>query len=455
MPQPLSSAHAAASVGTRTRHDLSVAAAARGALAAGGSVNMRTMRVYLVGGAVRDRLLGLAVRERDWVVVGATPEELVRLGYQPVGREFPVFLHPATHEEYALARQERKVGPGYRGFTTQFAPGVTLEEDLRRRDLTINAMAEDENGALIDPYGGTADLAARRLRHVSEAFVEDPVRILRVARFAARFAGLGFRVADETLALMSRIVDAGEARTLVPERVWQETERALAEAHPDVFFETLRASGALAVIFPEIDALFGVPQPPRWHPEIDTGVHVMLALKYAAAHGASGAVRFAVLTHDLGKAQTPRAEWPSHHGHEEFGVPLIEDLCDRLKVPNTHRELAILAARQHTQVHRALELRPATVLTLLEKSDAFRRTERFDELLLACEADARGRTGREDAPYPQAAYLREALAAAAGVTLSESERRGLEGAEIGEEIRRRRLAAVTAVKTRATPTAGR
>jgi tRNA nucleotidyltransferase (CCA-adding enzyme) len=416
---------------------------------------MRTMRVYLVGGAVRDRLLGLAVRERDWVVVGATPEELVRLGYQPVGREFPVFLHPSTHEEYALAREERKVGPGYRGFTTQFAPTVTLEEDLRRRDLTINAMAEDENGALIDPYGGRADLPARLLRHVSEAFVEDPVRILRVARFAARFAELGFRVADETLALMRRIVDAGEARTLVPERVWQETERALAEAHPDAFFETLRACGALAVIFPEIDALFGVPQPPRWHPEIDTGVHVMLALKYAAAHGASGAVRFAVLTHDLGKSQTPRADWPSHHGHEEFGVPLIEDLCDRLKVPNSHRELAILTARQHTLVHRALELRPATVLTLLEKSDAFRRSERFDELLLACEADARGRSGREDAPYPQAAYLRDALAAAAGVTLSESERRGLEGAEIGEEIRRRRLAAVAAVRTRATPTAGR
>ena len=413
------------------------------------------MRVYLVGGAVRDRLLGLPVRERDWVVVGATPEELVRLGYQPVGREFPVFLHPSTHEEYALAREERKVGPGYRGFTTQFAPTVTLEEDLRRRDLTINAMAEDENGALIDPYGGSADLAARLLRHVSEAFVEDPVRILRVARFAARFAELGFRVADETLALMRRIVDAGEARTLVPERVWQETERALAEAHPDVFFETLRACGALAVIFPEIDALFGVPQPPRWHPEIDAGVHVMLALKYAAAHGASGAVRFAVLTHDLGKAQTPRAEWPSHHGHEEFGVPLIEDLCDRLKVPNTHRELAILTARQHTLVHRALELRPATVLTLLEKCDAFRRPERFGELLLACEADARGRTGREDAPYPQPAYLGQALAEAAGVTLSESERRGLEGAEIGEEIRRRRLAAVAAVKARATPTEAR
>jgi tRNA nucleotidyltransferase (CCA-adding enzyme) len=411
---------------------------------------MRIMRVYLVGGAVRDRLLGLPVRERDWVVVGAAPEQLVQLGYTPVGREFPVFLHPTTHEEYALARQERKVGPGYRGFTTQFAPTVTLEEDLRRRDLTINAMAEDENGSLIDPYGGQADLQARRLRHVSEAFVEDPVRILRVARFAARFAALGFRVADETLSLMRRISDSGEARTLVPERVWQETERALAEAQPEVFFETLRACGALAVIFPELEALFGVPQPPRWHPEIDTGVHVMLALKYAAGRSASGAVRFAVLTHDLGKAQTPKSDWPSHHGHEEFGVPLINELCDRLKVPNSHRELAVLTARYHTLVHRALELRPATVLTLLESCDAFRRAERFGELLLACEADARGRTGRENAPYPQVAYLKQALATAAGVALSESERRGMEGAEIGEEVRRRRLAAIVTVKAGAT-----
>src|SRR5579871_3458489 len=246
---------------------------------------MRIMRVYLVGGAVRDRLLGRPVHERDWVVVGATPEEMVRLGYEPVGREFPVFLHPSTHEEHALARLERKTGPGYRGFTTQFSPEVTLEEDLRRRDLTVNAMAEDEQGVLIDPYGGAADLRARVLRHVSEAFVEDPVRILRVARFAARYAGLGFTVAPETLALMRRIVDAGEARTLVPERVWQETERALAEAHPQVYFETLRGCGALAVVFPEVDALFGVPQPPRWHPEIDTGVHVMMALTYAARLG--------------------------------------------------------------------------------------------------------------------------------------------------------------------------
>jgi len=410
------------------------------------------MRVYLVGGAVRDRLLGLPVRERDWVVVGATPEELVRLGYEPVGREFPVFLHPTTHEEYALARQERKVGPGYRGFTTQFAPTVTLEEDLRRRDLTINAMAEDENATLIDPYGGRADLDARLLRHVSEAFVEDPVRILRVARFAARLAPLGFRVADDTLLLMRRLADSGELRTLVPERVWQETERALAEARPEVFFATLRACGALAVIYPEIDALFGVPQPPRWHPEIDTGVHVMLALQYAAGNGASGMVRFAVLTHDLGKAQTPKSAWPSHHGHEEFGVPLIEDLCDRLKVPNTHRELAILTARYHTLVHRALELRPETVLTLLENCDALRRPERFAELLLACEADARGRTGREDAPYPQVGYLRRMLTAAAGVTLTESERGDLEGVEIGAEIRRRRLAAIAALKASMAPT---
>ena len=407
------------------------------------------MRVYLVGGAVRDRLLGLPVRERDWVVVGALPQELERAGYQSVGREFPVFLHPQTHEEYALARLERKVAPGYRGFTTQFSPEVTLAEDLKRRDLTINAMAESESGAITDPYGGQADLAARLLRHVSPAFVEDPVRVLRVARFAARFAPLGFRVAPETLELMRSMTAAGEVSALVPERVWQETERALAETRPQVFFETLRACGALRVIFPEIDALYGVPQPPRWHPEIDTGVHVMLAVGVAAARGASDAVRFATLTHDLGKACTPRERWPSHHGHEQAGVPLIEGLCTRLKVPNGHRELAILAARHHTLVHRALELKPATLLTLLEDCDAVRRPERFAELLTACEADARGRTGREHEPYPQAAYLREALAAAAAVTLSEDERRGLEGHAIGERLRLRRLAAVTAVQAQA------
>ncbi|HYM43079.1 MAG TPA: multifunctional CCA addition/repair protein [Steroidobacteraceae bacterium] len=404
------------------------------------------MRVYLVGGAVRDRLLGLPVRERDWVVVGATAEELAREGYLPVGREFPVFLHPTTHEEYALARLERKVGPGYHGFTTRSSADVTLEEDLKRRDLTINAMAESEAGELIDPYGGQADLAARLLRHVSPSFTEDPVRVLRAARFAARFASRGFRVADETLELMRRMVASGEVSALVPERVWQETERALAEEHPEVFFATLRACGALAVIFPEVDALYGVPQPEKWHPEIDTGVHVMLALACAARSRASTAVRFAVLTHDLGKARTPREQWPKHHGHEEAGVAPIEALAERLKVPGTHRELAILAAREHTRVHRALELRPDTVLRLLQECDAFRRPERFAELLQACEADARGRTGFEETPYPQVAYLKSALAAASGATLSEEERRGLKGAAIGEELRRRRLAAVSALK---------
>ena len=409
------------------------------------------MRVYLVGGAVRDRLLGLPVRERDWVVVGARPEELEAQGYLPVGREFPVFLHPTTHEEYALARLERKVAPGYRGFTTQFSPEVTLEEDLKRRDLTVNAMAEDDSGELVDPYGGRTDLEARVLRHVSDSFTEDPVRVLRAARFAARFAGRGFRIADETMELMRRMTVSGEVSALTPERVWQETERALAEDRPEVFFATLRDCGALKIIYPEVDALYGVPQPPKWHPEIDTGVHVMLALACAARSRASSAVRFAVLMHDLGKARTPRELWPKHHGHEEAGVPLVEAVADRLRVPGTHRELAILAAREHTLVHRALELRPESVLKLLQECDAFRRPERFAELLQACEADARGRTGREAQPYPQAAYLKAALAAAGAVTIPEAERRGLKGPAIGAEMKRRRLAAVSAVKAAALP----
>ena len=409
------------------------------------------MRVYLVGGAVRDRLLGLPVRERDWVVVGARPEELEAQGYMPVGREFPVFLHPTTHEEYALARLERKVAPGYRGFTTQFSPEVTLEEDLKRRDLTVNAMAEGDSGELIDPYGGRTDLEARVLRHVSDSFTEDPVRVLRAARFAARFAGRGFRIADETMELMRRMTVSGEVSALTPERVWQETERALAEDRPEVFFATLRDCGALKIIYPEVDALYGVPQPPKWHPEIDTGVHVMLALACAARSHASSAVRFAVLMHDLGKARTPRELWPKHHGHEEAGVPLVEAVADRLRVPGTHRELAILAAREHTLVHRALELRPESVLKLLQECDAFRRPERFAELLQACEADARGRTGREAQPYPQAAYLKAALAAAGAVTIPEAERRGLKGPAIGAEMKRRRLAAVGEVKAAALP----
>jgi tRNA nucleotidyltransferase (CCA-adding enzyme) len=383
--------------------------------------------------------------------VGARPEELERDGFEPVGREFPVFLHPKTHEEYALARLERKVSLGYRGFTTQFAPDVTLEDDLRRRDLTINAMAETPSGEIIDPYGGRRDLEARVLRHVSDAFVEDPVRVLRVARFAARYAELGFRVAEDTLVLMERMTATGEVDALVPERVWKETERALGESRPDVFFETLRSCGALAKIFPELAALYGVPQPPRWHPEVDTGAHVMLVVRYAAQVGAPNVVRFAALMHDLGKASTPPAKWPSHHGHEEAGVPLIIDLCDRLKVHNEYRELAILTARHHANVHRAAEARPATLLKLLETVDAFRRPERFGELLLACEADARGRTGLESQPYPQREYLLRVRDAAGVVSLTEEERADLKGPFLGERIREKRLAAVTAVKDSSCP----
>ena len=406
------------------------------------------MEVYLVGGAVRDRLLGLAVRERDWVVVGAEPEALQRAGYRPVGREFPVFLHPETHEEYALARLERKVGPGYRGFVTEFSPQVTLEEDLRRRDLTINAIAQRENGELVDPFGGRRDLEARVLRHVSDAFIEDPVRVLRVARFAARFKPQGFTVASETLDKMREIVRAGEMDALVPERVWQETERALGCDHPEVFFEVLRACGALGAVFPELEALFGVPQPPKWHPELDTGVHTLLALEQAVRLGAPLSVRFATLVHDLGKACTPRERWPSHHGHEESGVALIEKLCQRLKVPAALRELAVLVARFHGKVHRALELRASTVLELFEAADAFRRSERFNELLLACEADARGRTGLEDRDYPQRAYLSRLRETAAGAVLDPAEIRQRRGAEIGAAIRAKRLSVLEAVKGR-------
>jgi len=408
------------------------------------------MQVYLVGGAVRDGLLGRAVSERDWVVVGATPAELEKAGFIPVGRDFPVFLHPQTREEHALARLERKIGPGYRGFTTEFSPGVTLEDDLRRRDLTINAMAEDGSGKLIDPYGGKRDLDARLLRHVSEAFVEDPVRILRVARFAARYAPLGFTVAEETLALMRRMVEDGEANALVAERVWAETEKALAEARPDVFISVLRACGALRVIYPEIDALFGVPQAEKWHPEIDTGVHQLLALREAVKLGGGVAVRFAVLMHDLGKAATPADVLPSHHGHEDAGVALVEQLCARLRVPNHLRELAVVTARYHTHVHRAFELRAATLLKTLEGCDALRRPERFADLLLACEADARGRTGFEQRDYPQRAFFAAARERAAAVALTEEDRAGKTGEQIGEELRRRRLAAIEELKA-ATP----
>ncbi|MHB1084424.1 MAG: multifunctional CCA addition/repair protein [Thiobacillus sp.] len=371
------------------------------------------MKIYTVGGAVRDRLLGLPVADRDFVVVGATPDEMLALGFQPVGKDFPVFLHPHTHAEYALARTERKSGHGYTGFRVYAAPEVTLEDDLLRRDLTINAVAEDEAGVLVDPYGGQRDLAARVFRHVSEAFAEDPVRILRVARFAARFAD--FSVAPETLALMQRMVDNGEVDALVSERVWQEVARGLMEAHPSRMFHVLRDCGALARLFPEIDRLFGVPQPPEHHPEVDTGVHVMLVVDWAARQGFSLPVRFAALTHDLGKGVTPPELWPKHHGHEAKSVELVRALSERIRVPVECRELAIAVARDHGNVHRALELRAATVVELLERIDAFRRPERFGEMLQACECDFRGRPGYEARDYPPPAYLQHAFAVARGV----------------------------------------
>jgi tRNA nucleotidyltransferase (CCA-adding enzyme) len=401
------------------------------------------MEVYLVGGAVRDQLLGRAVKERDWVVVGGSADELLAGGYRAVGRDFPVFLHPQSQEEYALARRERKTGPGYRGFVTEFTPDITLEEDLLRRDLTINAIAQDAQGRLIDPFDGQADIAARTLRHVSPAFSEDPVRILRLARFAARFAPLGFTVHESTLALCRGMVAAGEADALVPERVWQETERALGESCPDVFFQVLRDCGALAVVFPEVDRLFGVPQPPQWHPEVDTGVHVLLCLKRAAQLEAPVTVRFAVLAHDLGKGTTPPEQWPRHLMHESRGLPLIDALCSRLKVPTAHRELARLTSKEHTNVHRALELRPETVLKLLEGSDAFRRPERFREMLLACQCDAQGRTGLEEKPYPQRQYLERAHAAAAAVQMTVEELAQRTGPAIAQALHDKRLAAIT------------
>jgi tRNA nucleotidyltransferase (CCA-adding enzyme) len=404
------------------------------------------MQVYLVGGAVRDELLGLPVKERDWVVVGGTREDLERHEFREIGRDFPVFLHPDTHEEYALARRERKTAPGYRGFSVEFGPEVTLEEDLGRRDLTINAMARQPDGTLVDPHGGRRDLDARLLRHVSDAFVEDPVRILRLARFAARFAPLGFRVAPDTMALMKRMVLADEADSLVAERVWQESEKALREPAPGAFFKMLRECGALQRVYPEIDALFGVPQPARWHPEIDTGVHTLMVLDQAATLSGDSKVRFAALVHDLGKAKTPPSEWPGHRGHEERGVSLIEDLAARLRVPGDYRDLAVIVARYHGIVHRAFELKPRTVVEFMERSDAFRRPERFVQTLLACEADSRGRTGLEDKPYPQREYLLSARAAAASVKPTREDLAGRSGAAIAELVSRGRLDAVTAVR---------
>jgi len=405
------------------------------------------MRTYLVGGAVRDKLLGLDVSDRDFVVVGATPEDMRALGYASVGKDFPVFLHPRTHEEYALARTERKTAPGYHGFAFHADPSVTLEQDLERRDLTINAMAEDERGAIVDPFGGRRDLDRRILRHVSPAFVEDPVRVLRVARFAARYASLGFRVADETLTLMRRIVDDGEVDHLVPERVWAETRKALAEPTPSAFLEALRASGALRVVFPELDALYGVPQRAEYHPEIDTGTHVELVLDMAARLAPrDDLVGWCALTHDLGKALTPADEWPRHLRHEHNGVAPVRALSARLKVPAEHAALAELVCRHHLEAHRALELRPSTVLELLERLDGFRRPERLPRFLLACEADKRGRLGFSESAYPQADFLRAAHAAACSVKAADFIERGLSGPAIGAAMRDARVRAIAAIE---------
>ena len=405
------------------------------------------MEVYLVGGAVRDELLGLPVTERDWCVVGATPGELKAAGYRQVGKDFPVFLHPRTGEEYALARTERKTGPGYHGFAFHSSPDVTIEEDLRRRDLTVNAMARDPSGTLVDPFGGRKDLQQRVLRHVSDSFAEDPVRILRVAKFAARFAPLGFSLAEETAALMAAMVKNGEADELVPHRVWKECEAALACARPSVFFEILRQCGALAVVFPEIDALFGVPQPQQWHPEIDCGVHSMMVLDQAAVLSDEVDVRFAAFVHDLGKATTPEYKLPSHPGHERRSVRLIKSMASRMPIPTACRDLALAVAEFHGHCHKVFELRPSTMLKVLERTDAFRRRERFEKFLLACEADSRGRTGFEQRAYPQAIYFRQALEAAAEVSARDVLREGMEGAQIGVALRRKRLQVLSRFKS--------
>jgi tRNA nucleotidyltransferase (CCA-adding enzyme) len=403
------------------------------------------MQVYLVGGAVRDEQLGISHKERDWCVVGATPDELLADGYRQVGKDFPVFLHPKSNEEYALARTERKTAPGYHGFAFDFSPNVSIEDDLSRRDLTINAIAKDGDGKLIDPYGGLPDIENKVLRHVSDAFGEDPVRILRVAKFAARFAGLGFRVAGETMTLMRSMVAAGEVDALVPDRVWRETEEALRGTNARVFFEVLRNCGALQRLFPEVDSLFGVPQPEKWHPEIDTGLHTMMVLDQAELLSADIEVRFAALTHDLGKGTTAKEKLPSHPAHEIRGVKLIRRMDERLPIPKACRDLAVLVAEFHTHCHRALEIRSTSIVKLLEKCDAFRRPERFEQFLIACEADARGREGLENKPYPQADFLRKAFTAACAVNTADIAAQHV-GSKIPAAIRKSRQKAVADFK---------
>ncbi|APU32113.1 multifunctional CCA tRNA nucleotidyl transferase/2'3'-cyclic phosphodiesterase/2'nucleotidase/phosphatase [Ectopseudomonas alcaliphila JAB1] len=409
------------------------------------------MQIYKVGGAVRDRLLGRPISEVDWVVVGASAEQMLELGYRPVGADFPVFLHPQTGEEYALARTERKSGRGYGGFTFHASPDVTLEQDLIRRDLTVNAMAEDDQGNLIDPNNGQQDLEARILRHVSPAFAEDPLRVLRVARFAARYAPLGFSVAPETLMLMRQLAESGELVHLTAERSWKEISRALMEPRPDVFVQVLRDCGALAALLPEVDDLFGVPQPQAHHPEIDTGVHVLSVLRQCAEHDQPLNVRWASLLHDVGKGLTPEDEWPRHIAHEQKGLRLIQAINERCKAPRDCAELAMLVGEFHTHGHRALELRPSTLLELLQRFDVFRRPQRFAEFVAACEMDARGRLGLEQREYPQGAYLLGAAEAARQVPVKPLLEKGFKGAELGEALNRERLKALKAYKAQHAP----
>ncbi|EGR2837787.1 multifunctional CCA addition/repair protein [Vibrio cholerae] len=400
------------------------------------------MQIYLVGGAVRDQLLQLPVYDRDWVVVGSSPQAMLAAGFQAVGKDFPVFLHPNSKEEHALARTERKTGVGYTGFACHYAPDVTLEDDLLRRDLTINAMAQDGSGQLIDPYGGQRDLAAKVLRHVSPAFMEDPLRVLRVARFAAKLHHLGFTVAEETMQLMAKIAQSGELQHLTAERVWQEWHKSLSTHHPEVFLQVLRDCGALAVVLPEIDRLFGVPQPEKWHPEIDTGIHTLMVAKQAAQLSDSLLVRFAAQVHDLGKGVTPPSEWPSHKLHCHTGLNIIESLCERIRVPNEFRDLALAVCAQHSNIHRADELKPATKLKVLGLLDVWRKPERLEQVLLCCEADHHGRLGLESEPYPQREIFLRAYQAALGVAVQAVIADGFQGKQIKEELDKRRVSAI-------------
>ncbi|MDH5216376.1 MAG: multifunctional CCA addition/repair protein [Gammaproteobacteria bacterium] len=404
------------------------------------------MEVYLVGGAVRDELLGREPKEFDWVVVGSTVEEMLDQGYLQVGKDFPVFLHPQTKDEYALARTERKSGHGYGGFEVHADPSVTLEEDLLRRDLTVNAIAKSDEGKFFDPFNGRKDLEAKLLRHVSSAFVEDPLRVLRVSRFAARYAQLGFTIADETMQLMSSIVDSGELAHLTPERVWMETLKALSEDKPSVYFESLRKCGALAVIFPEIDKLFGVPQRKDFHPEVDTGIHTMMVVDQSARFSADPVVRFAALLHDLGKAETPAEMLPRHHGHEARGVKPVRALCSRLRVPNAFRDMALIVAQKHGLSLTAFELKPVTIVELFESMDAYRRPERVEQFILASKSDFHGRPGYEDQEYPQSDYLRAAYAVSKNISSAEFLESGLAGKEVGAAIRRARSQAISKLK---------